>query len=449
MIEKTKKIEIAKWLLDPEGFRKLPNNLSSLEKEIKTAGLEKIYREIELPLVPILEQMHKTGIGVQLDYLKKLEKDLSTETVKLAKKIFEIAGGTFNLNSPQQLSNILFKHLKIDAGNLPKRKSGARSTDAASLAEISQKHKIIPLILKYRELHKINSTYVRPLIALADKEERIHTTFIQTRTATGRLSSEKPNLQNLPALGEWAKKLRRAFWAKRGASFVSFDYSQIELRVLAAVSGDIKMMKAFREGVDIHRLTASQIFNRPLDLITPEQRSLAKTLNFGIIYGMGPASFAKTAGLSLIEAQRFIEKYFFDFAQVRRWRDEIIQKAHALGYVENLNGRKRYLPHINSPDKKLSAAAERAAINMPIQGLAADIIKLAMIKSVAFLKPLERKAKLILSIHDELVFEIDDDILKEVIPKLKRIIENCYSLRVPLVSEAKVGKNLGEMEKYQ
>jgi DNA polymerase-1 len=451
MIEEAKKIEIARWLLDPEGRASLPANLDLLEKELARAGLKKIYEDIELPLAPILERMHKTGIGVNVAYLKKLEKELATETEKLVKNIYKIAGLKFNLNSPQQISKIIFDHLGVNAYGITKRKSGAWSTDAETLSEIANQHKIIPLILNYREVYKLNSTYVRPLIGLAYKTGRVHTTFLQTKTATGRLSSENPNLQNLPVTGRWAKKLRKAFAAKKGASFAALDYSQIELRVLASLSGDRKIINAFKDGLDIHRLTAARVFKIPIDKVTPEKRNLAKTLNFGIIYGMGPAAFARRSGLNLFEARKFIDEYFNDFVQVRRWQEDLLQKAHALGYVETLTGRRRFLPNINSQDRRLAAEAERAAINMPIQGLAADILKLAMIKSDQFLNRagIAKKAALVLSIHDELLFEIDDDILKETVPALKKIIEKCYALKVPLVAEVKIGKNLGEMKKLE
>ncbi|MBI2025001.1 MAG: hypothetical protein HYT03_02880 [Candidatus Harrisonbacteria bacterium] len=445
---KAKKIELAQWLIDPDKQLELSTDWDFLEKKLEENGLMKIFEEIELPLAPILEEMKEIGIKVDLDYLAKLSKALEKEISELVKKIYKLANGEFNLNSPKQLSEVLFDRLKIEDSGVRKTKTGLRSTDAESLSTIKDRHPVIGPILKYRELFKIKSTYIDPFQELADKNNRLHTTFVQTGTGTGRLSSQTPNLQNIPIIGEWGEKVRRAFIADKGFSLVAFDYSQIELRVLATVSGDPKMTSAFKNDEDIHKMTAANVFNTALEKVTPEMRNVAKTLNFGVIYGMGADAFAKTSGLPREKAQEFIKEYFSDFADIKRWQEKTIQKARRVGYVENLNGRRRLLPNILSDRRFLAAEAERVAINMPIQGLAADIIKIAMIKITAAFKKKKwpaGKARMLLTIHDELVFEITDDILKEAISVIKSEMENAYQLAVPLKVAGGSGKNWSEL----
>lgn len=450
MITELKKIEIAQWLLDPDKQRIVPDDLKELDSELKNRGLEKIYREIELPLVPILEEMQAVGIKVDGAVLDRLARTLVGELGQLEKQIYDSAGGPFNINSPKQLSEVLYDRLKIDIKGIPRRKTGARSTDVEALTKIKDYHPVVPLILRYRELFKVYSTYVMPLkeLALASKDGRIHTEFLQTSAATGRLASQNPNLQNIPIMSEWGKKIREAFVAEKGFSLLALDYSQIELRVLASVAGDKAMIQAFQQGQDIHKLTASKVFNVPIEKVISEQRQLAKTLNFGVIYGMGPDALARNTGMSREEAEGFISEYFSDFAEVKRWQEKTIEQARRVGYVENLNGRKRWLPAIGSANRRFAGEAERAGINMPIQSLAADIIKLAMIKVADYLKKEKlwmKQARLLLSIHDELLFEIADDILKEVQPKLEEIMESAYLLAVALKTDAAMGKNWGAL----
>ena len=425
------KIEIAKWLLDPDKERVLPDDLVLLEARLKELGLEKIYKEIELPLVKILEEMRNEGIKVDLKLLKKFSKNYAKKINSLEKQIYKKAGflrGGFNINSPKQLSEILFEKLKISKEGVSKTKTGNYSTDVESLLTIQSRHPIVGLILKYREVFKIQSTYIEPLRKLADKNQRVHTTFAQTGTATGRLSSQNPNLQNIPPV------IREVFIAEKGYVLVSFDYSQIELRVLASVAKDKKMTEAFKNDLDIHKLTASQVFNVGLKEVTKKQRSFAKTLNFGVIYGMGPFAFARATGLSVMEAEKFIKEYFNDFAEIKLWREKTIEGARKNGYVENLNGRKRWLPEITSFSRRFAGEAERAAMNMPIQGLAADIIKLAMIKAAKV-----KGARMLLSIHDELIFEIGKKVLKNKILEIKEIMESAYNLKVPLKVDVAMG----------
>ncbi len=439
---------VAFWLIDPEGVNYVSDskktnqeNYEFVAAKLKEFGLEKVFYEIEMPVLEILADMEVRGVMAEVKVLTGLKKELDKEIEEAVVKIYKIAGREFNLNSPKQLGEILFDVLKIK----PKRKTktGARSTGAESLEAMKDEHEIIELILKYRELFKLNSTYVIPLsqIVEASKDKRIHTTFLQTGTATGRLSSENPNIQNIPTGTEYAKKIRSAFVPKKDCVFLSLDYSQIELRVMASVSGDPNMIEAFKKDIDIHALTASRVFNVPIEQVTKDMRHHAKTLNFGVIYGMGPQAFARATGFTFEQAFQFIEEYFREFYEVKIWQDKLIDKLKQTGYVENLNGRKRWLPGILSPNQRVYSEATRAAINMPIQGLAADIIKLAMIE----VKKQFPDIGLILSIHDELVFEVPSVMLKDVAPRIKNIMEGAYELKVPLKVDVLVGKNWAEV----
>ena len=387
--------------------------------------------------------MQKIGVKVDLNYLARLSKEMDGEIAALVKNIYKLAGGAVNLNSPKQLSKLLFEKLKISDKGIRKTKTGLRSTDVDTLALIKKSHKIVEPILKYREIFKLKSTYVEPLRELADKNSRIHTTFVQTGTGTGRLSSQNPNIQNIPITSEWGKKIRATFVAEAGYKIAAFDYSQIELRVLASVSGDKKMIGAFKKDMDIHRLTASQVYNVPTEKVTPEMRHVAKTLNFGVAYGMGSNAFAQVSGLSVEEARKFIKEYYDDFYEVKLWQEKTIQKARQTGYVENLNGRRRWLPNIANPNRRLASADERMATNMPIQGLAADIIKLAMIKVAEKIKTKkwQKQVRMLLSVHDELVFEIADGIIKDATELIKSEMENAYKILVPLKVEGGYGDN--------
>ncbi len=396
--------DIINWLLNPD------EPVEESKEKLVQFGLDKILNEIELPLMPVLKDMYERGVGLDSKFLGDLRKKLSQQIEDLIKKIYQYTG-EFNINSPKQLSVILFDKLKI----VPRLKS----TAAGQLELIKDKHPVISLILNYREIFKAQSTYVEPLLGLG---ETARTTFLQTGTATGRLSSKNPNLQNIPDI------IRPAFVARAGYVLASFDYSQIELRVLATVANDKKMIEAFQNDLDIHKLTASQVFNVPLEKVTSDMRQLAKTLNFGVVYGMGPSAFARASGLSRQEAEKFIAEYFNNFAQIRDWQEKVKNELRQKGYVENLNGRKRWLP----------IEAERAAINMPIQSLAADIIKIAMIQT--------NKYRLLLSIHDELLFEIEDDKVKDIVNDIKNTMESVYHLSVPLKVNVKIGCNWGEMK---
>lgn len=454
------KIKIAEWLLDPDrGTKSLPlrvlplekgeyrdaSDLERLEAELKKQGLWKVYSEIELPLSPILEEMHETGIAVDRAWLAQESKKYAKELAALEAEIYKTTGKQFNINSPKQLSEILFSAppagLGLAAKGVAKTKAGGYSTDITTLELIRALHPAIASLLRYRELFKLKSTYLDPLQELADRTCRVHTTYLQTGTATGRLSSENPNLQNVPP------EIKPAFVAREGWSLAAFDYSQIELRVLASVSGDEKMMTAFGEGRDIHAMTAAQIYNVPLSRVTKERRHVAKTLNFGMIYGMGPAAFAAVAGISRDEAQNFMDEYFVRFSEVRMWQEKILQEARAAGMVININGRRRLLPSIASPNRRYAAEAERQALNFPIQSAAADIMKLALIRVRAFLtqRKLEKRVHMLLTIHDELLIEAEEQIVTEVVPEIRREMESAYALRVPLIVKATAGKRWSEL----
>jgi len=436
-------------LLSPEDhLRKFLNLAETIKVKASSLSLDNIWETIEKPLIPILAQMEINGISVNKQMLKHLLEEAEKEIKILESKIYQLAQKSFNINSYQQLAGVLFQDLKLDSSILKKTSSGKISTDIFELTKIKDSHSIIPLIIEYRQLDKLKTAFLDSLPQLINfKTQRIHTIWKQSGTATGRLSSEEPNLQNIPSKGEWGKKIRKAFESAPGFSFLSLDYSQIELRIAAHLSLDSKMMAAFKEDKDIHTLTASYINNIKEEEVTPEMRELAKILNFGIIYGMGAKALSETAGTSLKEAKKFKEEYFHDFSGLKNYLERSLYQAKKLGYVETIFGRKRFLPLIGSLGQ-IGRQEERMAMNMPIQGLAADIIKLSMIKISDFIKNknLEDEVKLILQIHDELILEVKSAIIKEIAPQLKEIMEQVVALEVPLKTEITMGKNWGELE---
>jgi len=453
--------------LSPEDYlRKILNLAETIEVKISSLALDNIWLTIEKPLIPILAKMERDGILVNKQILQQLQEKAEKEIKILENKIYQLAQKTFNINSYQQLAEVLFKDLQLDASTLKKTSSGKFSTDIFELSKIKDSHPIIPFIIDYRQLEKLKTSFLEPLllfissearkkvlpseakqVLINEKTQRIHSIWKQTGTATGRLSSEEPNLQNIPSKGEWGKKIRKAFEAAPGFSFLSLDYSQIELRIAAHLSLDPKLVEAFREDKDIHTLTASFINNIPEDEVTPEMRKLAKILNFGIIYGMGAKTLSETAGISLKEAKKFKEEYFSDFFGLKTYLEHSLEQAKKLGYAETIFGRKRFLPLIGSLGQ-IGRQEERIAINMPIQGLAADVIKLSMIKISDFIKSknLEDEVKLIVQIHDELILEVKSAIIKEITPQLKEIMEQVADLEVPLKAEITIGKTWGELE---
>ncbi|MEK7626761.1 MAG: DNA polymerase [Patescibacteria group bacterium] len=427
-----------------------------MERELKKNGLENIFHKIEMPLVPVLAWMETWGISVNAGRLAALGKKMAEKIDLLTEKIHKAAGESFNINSSQQIAEIIFDKLKIKPAKNKKTPTGRRSTSEEVLLSLKDAHPIIPEILEYRETFKIKSTYVEPLLQAKEKDGRVRTNFIQTGAATGRLASEKPNLQNVPQESSWSKELREAFVASPGFTFASFDYAQLELRLLAHMTLEEGLLSAFENNQDIHSLTASRVLKIPFEKITQSERRLGKTLNFGVVYGMGPRAFAQSAGVSFLEARRFIDGYYREFPKIKKWQEKIKTEAKARGYVENLNGRRRYF-WTGTSHPKVMGEIERAAVNMPLQSLNADILKMAMIKSFELMKNRRwfgDKARLILTIHDELLFEVRDDILKETVPLFRDLMEGIYplsgqALSLPLKVEAKTGKNWGDLQKYE
>ncbi|NCN25475.1 DNA polymerase I [Candidatus Falkowbacteria bacterium CG10_big_fil_rev_8_21_14_0_10_37_14] len=421
---------------------------AKLHQHLKEFNQLKLYEEMELPLIRVLAKMEERGLLLDIEYLKKLDEEADKALAILTDKIYKEAGEEFNINSVQQLRTILFEKLKISTVGVGKTKTG-HSTGADELEKLKEAHPIVPLITEYRELSKLSSTYIKALPKLVNqKDGRLHTTFNQAVAATGRLSSTNPNLQNIPMKTDLGRKVRQAFIVPKGKTLLSLDYSQIELRLAAHMSNDPTMIKTFKAGGDIHRTTAAKINNVALEDVTNEMRRAAKAINFGLLYGQGPRGLAQGVGISYNEAKHFIDQYFINFAKVKGLMDKIILEARAKGYVETLLGRRRYVPEINSTIVMLAKAAERAAINAPLQGTAADMIKLAMLKVDKMInEQYGDKVKMILQIHDELVFEVDQKLVVEVMNLVKPLMENVLKLKVPILVEAKIGTNWEEMKK--
>ena len=409
----------------------------------KSENIFQFYENLEEPLIPVLASMEQNGILVDLNSFKKAQKILADKSLEIKKQIFAKAGIEFNLNSPKQLSEILFDRLKLPTSKIRKLKSGYFSTDFKALEKLRD-FEIIDLILKWRELEKLNSTYLNGLKKYLDKDNLIHTTFIQTGTITGRLASEFPNLQNIPKRGELSKLIRDMFIAHNGFSLVSFDYSQIELRLLAHLSKDEKLVNAFLNNEDIHRLTASLIWNIDQEKVTPEQRSKAKTLNFGIIYGMGKRSLAYSAKISEKEAEQFIDNYFNNFKGVALYLEEVKRVLKDIGYLQTALGRKRYFADFIQEGR--GDRTERMAVNFTIQGLAADLIKKAMISIYQkFIINDPLNIKLLIQVHDELIFEINDKLLDNIKDKIKNEMEQVYKCDVPIKAHITKGKRWSDL----
>ncbi len=412
-----------------------------MRRKIDEAGAARLYDEIELPLCEVLANMERTGFLVDRKALTDFGDSLTESIDALQKSIWEMAGHEFNINSPKQLGDVLFEELMLPAGK--KTKTGW-STNAEVLEKLVGKHDIIGEILDYRMLTKLKSTYAEGLLKVISTDGRIHTSFKMTVTATGRLSSTEPNLQNIPVRKELGAQIRRMFVAKPGCLLVDADYSQIELRLLAHISGDETMREAFRTGEDIHRVTASQVFGVPVDEVTAQMRSSAKAVNFGIVYGISAFSLAQDIKVKPAEAKAYIDAYLEKYHGVREYMDRVIKEAKERGYVETLFGRRRPVPELKAPNFNTRSFGERVARNMPIQGTAADIIKLAMVNTFKRLRNEGLEARLILQVHDELIAECPEQEAERVAALLEEEMERAVTLSVPLTAEAHSGRSWAE-----
>ena len=420
-----------------------------LEKDLLRANGTKLLTEIDLPLTPVLAEMEMAGILIDLPFFKKMSEELSERMAEIEKRVFESVGKPFNLNSTQQLSDVLFTHLRLDPPDKGKKTaSGHYSTSADVLELLRGKHPVVDMILENRELSKLKSTYVDALPAAVDPQTgRVHTSYSQTGAVTGRLSSSNPNLQNIPIRTEEGRRVRNGFIAEKGSVLLSVDYSQIELRIVAHMAGDEAMLAAFKAGEDIHVTTAAAVYGVDNEAVTKEMRRHAKAINFGLIYGMSAFGLARSTELTLAEAENFVKTYFTKFPGVKKYLDEIRQLAAQQGYVETLLNRRRYFPALQGKiNPQLKNREEREAINAPIQGTAADIMKIAMLKIPSALKSAGLKSKMLLQVHDELVLECPQDELGKTARIVQETMANAYPMSIPLSTEARAGQSWGGMK---
>jgi len=460
--EKKQEIKIAFWLLDSRRTNPSISDVldfartDSVEdakkilwQEIKRTGLENLFLNIERPLVKVLDEMSKNGFLLNTQYLQKLSVDYHKKLEKIQKDIWKLAGGEFNISSPKQLSEVLFQKMGISSKGIRRTGQGTLSTRFSELEKIKDRHPVVKKIFLYRELAKLTSTYIDNLPNLTDANSRIHTHFNQAGTVTGRISSSEPNLQNIPTRTDLGKVVRSAFVAPKGWKIVSFDYSQIELRVAASLSGDKKLKEAFLRGDDIHTKVASEVFNVPFEKVDREMRRRAKIINFGIIYGMGINSLKKNLECSKEEAENFYNEYFSDFSGMKKYMEDTRKKVKRNGFAETLFGRRRYLPEIQSPIIFIRKEAERMAVNAPVQGTAADVMKIAMVRVDELIKKeFSKSVKMILQVHDELLFEVKNDTIKKVAHSIKKEMEKEDVLGVPILVDILIGDNWGEIKKY-
>jgi DNA polymerase-1 len=466
-----KEAQIALWLINSNitnpkiediinisGMKDLAEAKKYLLEEIKKKKLEDVFENIEKPLILIIKRMEEKGIVVDKELLQKLSTESHKLLSALEKKIWDLAGGEFNINSPKQMGEILFVKMGLTVKNQKKTAGGKVSTKESELEKMRDLHPIIDLILEYRELQKMLSTYIDNIPQMVATDGRLHAKFLQTGTTTGRMSSQDPNLQNIPNKSELGMEVRKAIKAGKGTKLVAFDYSQVELRIAAFLSGDKKLLEIFRKGEDVHTAVASEVFGVPADKVDKEMRRRAKVINFGIMYGMGVSALkqnlsTKTEQVSRADAQKFYDDYFAKFSGLASYLDAVKSDTVRTGYTETLFGRRRYFDGIKSKIPFIRAMAERMAINAPIQGTEADIIKLAMIKVNSYLEKenLLDKVSLLLQVHDELVYEMPVDLVEKIAPKIKTIMENVVDLEktkgVVCKVEYKMGDNWGEMEK--
>lgn len=420
-----------------------------LRRELEERSALNLFHELEMPLVPVLADMEMIGVALDVPFLRQMSAELGERLQQIESQIYAEVGMSFNLNSPQQLSSALFEHLKIDPPDRSARTStGFYSTSADILETLRGKHPVVDMVLEYRELSKLRSTYLDALPQQVNPVTgRVHTSFSQTGSVTGRIASSDPNLQNIPIRTELGRKVRQAFIASPGHLLLGVDYSQIELRIVAHMARDEAMLAAFHAGQDIHAATAAAIFGVPLEAVDKDQRRHAKAINFGLIYGMSPFGLTRYTDLTLAEAEDFVQAYFRQFPGVKRYLDGMRRLATEQGYVETLLGRRRYFPALKTlTDRNQRGREEREAINAPIQGTAADIMKIAMIRVPVALAEAGLSAKMILQVHDELVLECPAEELAQTAPLVQKVMADAYPLLVPLQTEARYGHNWGEME---
>jgi DNA polymerase-1 len=417
-----------------------------LEAEMRNLGVDYLFHEIELPLSGVLADMESEGVAIDVPYLKAMQDELGAQLAAIETEVEEVAGQKFNLSAPQQLAKVLFEDLRLPVG---KRTKTGYSTDADTLEALREKHPIVGLILEHRQLSKLKSTYVDALPQLVDPlSGRVHTSFGQASTATGRLSSSNPNLMNIPIRTELGQRIRRAFKASRpGHVMVSADYSQIELRIAAHLSGDPKLLEAFKAGQDIHTATAAAVFRIPIETVDPNQRRLAKVANFGSIYGQGEYGLSQQLGITGDVAREFLAQYWSTYSRLKEYLDEVRRKAREEGLVVSATGRRRAIPDLRSPNFQLRAAAERMAINFPMQSLAADIIKIAMVQLQREIEADHIEGRMLLQVHDELLFEVPETELDRFAETVPRIMTGAYELETGIEVEAKVGPNWADMRK--
>lgn len=423
-----------------------------IDEEIKKNGLEFVFKEIELPLIPIIKKMHDIGVAIDADYMKKLSKEYHKTLDGIDAQIYKEAGHEFNIDSPKQLGVVLFDELALVGKNMKKTAGGAKSTKESELEKLRDLHPIIPLIMEHRELSKLLGTYIDVIPTMLDSEGRVHPTFIQTGAATGRMASKDPGVQNIPVKTELGRAIRKGFVAKDGYKLCAFDYSQIELRIAAILSGDEKLREIFKSGEDVHNAVAAQVFNVPLTEVTKDMRRKAKVINFGILYGMGVNALKTNLGGTREEAQQFYNDYFKTFGTLAEYLETTKKEAARDGFVTTMYGRRRYFEGIKSKLPFIRAAAERMAINAPIQGTQADIVKLAMseIDREITKAKAENDVRLLLQIHDELIYEIKESEVEKWSKKVKEIMEHIMddkeTFGVPIVANASSGENWGEMK---
>lgn len=417
---------------------------STLEQKLRRSDNYALFQDLEMKLIPVIMDMEMTGIKIDVDFFRDMSEEFARELSSIERKIFDLVGEQFNINSPQQLGHILFEKLKLPRKKKTKKKSGY-STDVEVLTELAKLHEIPSLLLRFRTITKLKSTYLDALVNIVNPHTgRVHTSYNQTVTATGRLSSSNPNLQNIPVRTEEGREIRKGFVASSGHSLLSADYSQIELRIFAHYSGDPGLLEAFKKNEDIHTRTAAEVFDLDPRLVSPDMRRMAKTINFGIIYGMGPVKLAKELGVSKKAAEGYLADYYERYKGVKDFKEHILSQARHNGYVTTLLKRRRYLPNINSDNGNLRSEAERAAVNTPIQGTAADLIKMAMINIATRLKKEHLKTKMLLQVHDELVFEVPQDELNGAAGMVRDGMEGVYPLSIPLKVDINWGTHWGE-----